>query len=40
MSAVKTALKATKAALDGHDFNEAVAQAGKVLAADARNYHA
>lgn len=40
MSVVKAALKATKFALDAHDYNEAVAQARKVLAADARNYHA
>ncbi len=40
MSAVKAALKATKAALDAHDYVEAVARARNVLEADARNYHA
>lgn len=40
MSVVKAALKATKAALDAHDYQEAVVQAQRVLAADGRNYHA
>lgn len=40
MSVVKAALKATKAALDAHNYDEAVVQTRKVLAADAHNYHA
>jgi len=40
MSGPKAALKAAKAALDAHHYQEAVTQAQKVLAADARNYHA
>ncbi len=40
MSAIKIALKASKAALDRKDYNEAVEKANKVLETDPNNYHA
>lgn len=40
MSATKIALRASKAALDRKDHDEAVEQATKVLEVDADNYHA
>jgi hypothetical protein len=40
MSSSKTALKAAKAALDGHKYDEAAKQAQKVLEIDSNNYHA
>lgn len=40
MSAIKTGLKAAKAALDRHDYGEAVEHAKKVLTVDPKNYHA
>ncbi|SLM37046.1 Tetratricopeptide-like helical domain [Lasallia pustulata] len=40
MSATKTALKAAKAALDAHKYQDAIEQARKVLAADPQSYHA
>ena len=40
MSGPKSALKAAKAALDAHKYNDAVEQANKVLAVDAKNYYA
>lgn len=39
MSTLKLALKAAKAALDDHRFEDAAAEAEKVLALDPRNYH-
>lgn len=40
MSAIKTALKAAKGALDAHQYDEAVKHATEVLKEDSRNYHA
>lgn len=40
MSAVKTALKAAKAALDAHQYDHAVEHATKALEEDPNNYHA
>ena len=40
MSATKSALKAAKAALDAHKYEDAIEQANSVLAADPRNYNA
>lgn len=40
MSVTKTALRASKAALDRKDYDEAEEQAKKVLEVDADNYHA
>ena len=40
MSAVKSALKAAKLALDGQKYQEAIEQANTVLNADPKNYHA
>lgn len=40
MSATKIALRASKAALDRKDHDEAVEQAKKVLEVDANHYHA
>lgn len=40
MSGTKAALKAAKAALDAHQYQDAIDQAKKVLALDPRNYHA
>ena len=40
MSSTRAALKAAKAALDAHKYNEAVEQAKKVLEFDSDNYHA
>ena len=40
MSTAKVALKAAKAALDAHQYDEAVKQAEKVLELDPKNYHA
>ncbi|KAL8720110.1 MAG: hypothetical protein Q9225_002986 [Loekoesia sp. 1 TL-2023] len=40
MSAIKTALKAAKAALDAHQYDHAVEHATKVLKEDPNNYHA
>lgn len=40
MSATKTALKAAKAALDAHKYEDAVEQARTVIAIDASNYNA
>ena len=40
MSATKTALKAAKAALDAHKYEDAIEQANTVLAADPKNYNA
>ena len=40
MSATKSALKAAKAALDAHNYEDAIEQAKSVLAADPRNYNA
>lgn len=40
MSATKTALKAAKAALDAHKYEDAVIQAQTVIAADSTNYNA
>ena len=40
MSATKAALKAAKAALDAHKYEEAIEQAQRALAADPQNYHA
>ncbi len=39
MSATKTALKAAKAALDAHRYEEAIEQANLVIAVDATNYN-
>ena len=40
MSATKSALKAAKAALDAHKYEDAIEHANSVLAADPRNYNA
>lgn len=40
MSMVKSALKAAKAALDAHQYENAVDNANKVLKEDPKNYHA
>ena len=40
MSATKSTLKAAKAALDAHKYEDAIEQANSVLAADPRNYNA
>lgn len=40
MSNAKLALKAAKAALDTHQYDEAIKQAEKVLEIDPKNYHA
>ncbi|KAL8751828.1 MAG: hypothetical protein Q9184_005934, partial [Pyrenodesmia sp. 2 TL-2023] len=40
MSAIKTALKAAKGALDAHQYDKAVEHATKVLKEDSKNYHA
>jgi len=40
MSAIKTALKAAKAALDAHKYGDAVEEAKKVIATDSSNYNA
>ena len=40
MSSTKAALKAAKAALDGHKYEEAAREAQKVLDVDPNNYHA
>ena len=40
MSATKAALKATKAALDAHEYQDAIEQANAVLTADPTNYNA
>ena len=40
MSTTKTALKAAKAALDAHKYEEAIEQAKSVIAADSSNYNA
>lgn len=40
MSTTKTALKAAKAAIDAHKYEEATEQARKALAADPNSYHA
>ena len=39
MTAAKSALKAAKAALDAKEFETAVEEARKVIAADSKNYH-
>lgn len=38
MAAIKTALKAAKAALDAHNYDDAIEQAHKVLSMDSDNY--
>ena len=40
MSAIKTTLKATKAALDAHQYEEAIKQAKSVISTDSTNYNA
>ncbi|KAI9758533.1 MAG: hypothetical protein M4579_003025 [Chaenotheca gracillima] len=40
MSSTKAALKAAKAAIDAHQYSEAITQAKIVLASDSQNYHA
>ncbi|KAL9127987.1 MAG: hypothetical protein Q9217_003248 [Psora testacea] len=40
MSSVKSALKAAKAAIDAHTFENAVDEANKALASDPKSYHA
>ena len=40
MSNTKVALKAAKAALDGHQYDIAAKEAQKVLDVDQNNYHA
>ena len=40
MSNTKAALKAAKAALDGHNYEAAAKEAQKVLEVDQNNYHA
>ena len=40
MSTSKASLKAAKAALDAHNYNEAIKEASKVLEADSKSYHA
>lgn len=40
MSSARAALKAAKAALDAHKYNDAVQHAHMVLKADSNNYHA
>ena len=40
MSATKSALKAAKAALDAHKYEDAIEHANSVLAADPQNYNA
>ena len=40
MSSSKAALKAAKAAIDAHKYDEAVKEAHKALAIDSKNYHA
>lgn len=40
MSTIKAALKAAKAAIDAHKYDEAVEHVHKVLSTDPGNYHA
>lgn len=40
MSAIKTALKAAKGALDAHQYDKAVENATEILKEDPKNYHA
>ena len=40
MSTSKGALKATKAALDAHNYEEAIKEARKAVEIDPKNYHA
>lgn len=40
MSSVKEALKGVKSAIDGQHYEDAAAQAQKVLALEPNNYHA
>ena len=40
MSSTRAALKAAKAALDGHNYEAAVKEAQNVLDVDQNNYHA